>query len=201
MQKLSDKEHGEGDTHNPDYDHDAFLGPDDAKEFDELSPEESKERLGKIYDKIDQNKDGFVEENELRDWIKHVQRRYAFSETDRQWKDFEKSLKKGLISWETYKKQNYDDDDDHEVDEEDEDSTSNMVKRDEKRWRKADGDGDGLLTKEEFMHFLHPEEAEHMRDVVVDETLEDIDKNNDGKISLEEYISMIEILYSQQNYA
>jgi Ca2+-binding EF-hand superfamily protein len=39
------------------------------------------------------------------------------------------------------------------------------------------------------MDFLHPEEAEHMRDVVVDETLEDIDKNGDGKVSVEEYIS------------
>jgi calumenin len=28
-----------------------------------------------------------------------------------------------------------------------------------------------------------------MRDVVVDETLEDIDKNKDGKVSVEEYIS------------
>ena len=44
-QKLSDEEHfAEGEDHNPDYDHEAFLG-DEAKEFDELSPEESKERL------------------------------------------------------------------------------------------------------------------------------------------------------------
>ena len=32
--------------HNEDYDHDAFLGRDQADEFDELSPEESQERLG-----------------------------------------------------------------------------------------------------------------------------------------------------------
>ena len=45
LQKLSDEEHFvEGEEHNPDYDHEAFLG-DEAKEFDELSPEESKERL------------------------------------------------------------------------------------------------------------------------------------------------------------
>ena len=44
-QKLSDEEHFvEGTEHNPDYDHEAFLG-EDAKEFDELTPEESKERL------------------------------------------------------------------------------------------------------------------------------------------------------------
>ena len=39
------------------------------------------------------------------------------------------------------------------------------------------------------MDFLHPEEAQHMRDVVVDETLEDIDKNGDGMVSVDEYIS------------
>ena len=43
-----------------------------------------------------------------------------------------------------------------------------MIKRDERRWKKADGDGDGKLTKEEFAHFLHPEEAKHMQDIVVE---------------------------------
>ena len=44
-QELSDEIHfGDDEEHNPDYDHEAFLG-EEAKEFDELSPEESKERL------------------------------------------------------------------------------------------------------------------------------------------------------------
>ena len=41
---LSDKEHEDDD--NFDYDHDAFLGQEEAKTFDQLTPEESKERLG-----------------------------------------------------------------------------------------------------------------------------------------------------------
>ena len=49
-------------------------------------------------------------------------------------------------------------------------------------------DKDGKLTRLEFSTFLHPEEAEHMRDVVVTETIEDIDANGDGKISVDEYI-------------
>lgn len=32
--------------HNVDYDHDAFLGKEEAEKFKTLSPEESKERLG-----------------------------------------------------------------------------------------------------------------------------------------------------------
>lgn len=42
-----------------------------------------------------------------------------------------------------------------------------MVKRDERKFRKADTDNDGKLTKEEFAAFLHPEEHEHMKDIVV----------------------------------
>ena len=62
------------------------------------------------------------------------------------------------------------------------------ISRDERRWKKADLDGDGNLSKEEFASFLHPEDVEHMRDTVVMETLDDIDKDKDGFISLEEYI-------------
>ena len=63
-----------------------------------------------------------------------------------------------------------------------------MVKRDKRRWETADRDGDSTLTLEEFTDFLHPEEATHMRSIVVLETMEDIDKDKDGKISLAEYI-------------
>ena len=43
-----------------------------------------------------------------------------------------------------------------------------MIERDHRRWKQADKDQDGKLSKEEFQDFLHPEEAEHMRGVVVD---------------------------------
>ena len=44
--KLSDKEHFDKDgKHNEEYDHEAFLGKE-KKSFDQLTPEESKERLG-----------------------------------------------------------------------------------------------------------------------------------------------------------
>ena len=45
--KLSDEQHfDEFGNHNPDYDHDAFLGEEEAKKFRNLSPAESKEKLG-----------------------------------------------------------------------------------------------------------------------------------------------------------
>lgn len=67
-------------------------------------------------------------------------------------------------------------------------SYQNMQKRDRRRWTVADSDGDDHLTKEEFSAFLHPEETGHMHDIVVLETMEDIDKDKDGRISLQEYI-------------
>ena len=43
-----------------------------------------------------------------------------------------------------------------------------MIERDQRRWKAADKDKDNKLSKEEFQDFLHPEEAEHMRDIVVE---------------------------------
>lgn len=67
-------------------------------------------------------------------------------------------------------------------------SYKSMLIRDRRRWSFADKDGDDRLTRLEFTDFLHPEDSPRMRDIVVTETLEDIDKNNDGKLSIEEYI-------------
>lgn len=69
-----------------------------------------------------------------------------------------------------------------------------MKRRDRRRWEKADLDKDDKLTKQELTGFLHPEEIDHMKDVMVVETLEDIDKDKDGRISLEEYIGRDAIL-------
>ena len=51
-----------------------------------------------------------------------------------------------------------------------------MEVRDKRRWGLADENGDGSLTKNEFKHFLHPEEVDHMKELVVQETIDDIDK-------------------------
>lgn len=37
-----------------------------------------------------------------------------------------------------------------------------------RRFQKADVNSDGKLTKEEFGEFLHPEESDRMRDIVID---------------------------------
>lgn len=42
-----------------------------------------------------------------------------------------------------------------------------MLPRDERRFKRADLNGDQAADKEEFTSFLHPEEFEHMKDIVV----------------------------------
>ena len=43
------------------------------------------------------------------------------------------------------------------------------------------------LDKEEFEAFQHPEHFEHMKRLVVRETIDSLDKDKDGMISEEEY--------------
>ncbi|MEQ2173020.1 hypothetical protein GOODEAATRI_027433, partial [Goodea atripinnis] len=101
---LSQLQHD--DDKNFDYDHEAFLGQDEAKTFDQLSPDESKRRLSIIVDKIDSNKDDFVSEEELKLWIKNVQNRHMFENVEHQWNEFDLN-KDGLISWEEYRNVTY----------------------------------------------------------------------------------------------
>lgn len=76
----------------------------------------------------------------------------------------------------------------NDISNEDTEAYRKMEARDQRRWGLADENGDGELTKLEFKHFLHPEEVEHMKDLVVQETIDDIDKDGDGKVSIDEYI-------------
>lgn len=46
-------------------------------------------------------------------------------------------------------------------------SFKKMLPRDERRFRTADLDSDLAAEREEFTAFLHPEEFDHMKDIVV----------------------------------
>ncbi|KAK7098369.1 hypothetical protein V1264_002683 [Littorina saxatilis] len=187
---LSDLEHEEDGDHNADYDHDAFLGHEDKKTFDQLSPEESKDRLAIIVRKIDKDGDGYVSEDELKDWIQYVQKRYIINDTDRMWKDHQPD-EDNMLTWPAYQKRTFGYEDDPNEKGSRTEAYADMINRDRRRWEQADKNKDGRLSKEEFMDFLHPEDAEHMREIVVMETIEDIDKDKDGQIDIEEYIADI----------
>lgn len=181
---LSDKDPG-----TVEYDHDAFLGKKEAEEFDDLPEDEVKRRLEIIAHKIDKDGDGKVSESELQDWITFTQLRYIHEDADKQF-DIHDNDKDGQVHWDEYKKVTYGflEDDSYQESEEDGFSYSQMMARDRKRWDVADQNSDEHCSKEEFRAFLHPEEFEHMKNIVTIETMDDIDKNKDGFIDIEEYI-------------
>ncbi|KAL4707458.1 hypothetical protein ACJJTC_000102 [Scirpophaga incertulas] len=168
---LSDAEHFKNELHNKQFDHDAFLGEDQAKTFDQLSPEESKRRLGIIVDRIDTDKDGYVTLVELKDWIKYTQKRYIDEDVERHWKQHNPN-NDDTISWETYRKNVYGFMDEMSQDEiktpNSEGFTyASLLTRDKRRWHYADADHDDALNRTEFAAFLHPEENSSMRHIVV----------------------------------
>lgn len=185
---VTNEKHFDHDEHNPEYDHEAFVGKDEAREFEELSPEESKERLGKLFHKVDEDGDGLVTEEEMKAWILHTQNRYLMKDVETQMQQVDLD-KNGYIDWDEYLKATYGFMED-EADKESEDMKrfKEMLKRDQRRFSKADKNGDKKLSTDEFAAFLHPESHGEMSSLVIEETLEDIDKDKDGFISLEEYI-------------
>lgn len=64
-----------------------------------------------------------------------------------------------------------------------------MIRRAERRWKNADVDGDGSLSKNEFRDFIHPEESQRAGRVAVLEAMEDMDTDKNKEVSLEEYMT------------
>ena len=100
---LSTHPHFEDGEHNVEYDHDAFLGPKQAKEFETLSDDEAKKRLRAMVPKLDTDKDGEISPAELESWIDRQRRNFMYDAVD---EDIERQDKDGdkMISWNEYMK-------------------------------------------------------------------------------------------------
>lgn len=178
-------EHQGDDDHE--LDHEAILGSrQKAAEFDGLSAEESKRRLKALVEKggMDANGDGFVDKEELSNWVLKSFKNLAMEEgEDRLEEDDEDD--NGLVSWEEYLKGSFD------IDElsKDKGNRNELLEEDKVLWKAADINGDGFLDAQEFAAFHSPEEFEHMHDILVKQLLERRDHNKDGFIDFAEYIS------------
>ena len=165
--ELSEEEHMVDGKHNPDYDHEAFLG-DMKDEFDHLSPEEAKRRLKLLIAKVDGDKDSYVTPEELKRWVKTVFQKKMLSGMESDLADKDKD-KDGYISWEEFLSDSYGDD----VPNQDEDEEmKKMIERDRKRYNVADSNKDGKLSPEEYAGLSHPESNPEMQALNAEETLE-----------------------------
>ncbi|TKR93654.1 hypothetical protein L596_008067 [Steinernema carpocapsae] len=173
--------------HDQHMDHQAVLGSRKlAEKFDELSPAESKKRLGVIARKMDADGDGFVTLSELTDWIYKSMLSLDKEETDERFDDIDAD-NNDLITWEEYLLDTFGTDNDLPLDPEDQ----KLLEEDRKYFRAADLNGDGKLSMEEFSAFQNPEHYPHMHETLIEITLAEKDANKDGKIDLKEFLGDI----------
>lgn len=182
---ISAANHNRGDEL---YDHmDGVLDKNEALDIDKMSEEEKREKLLAICKKIDTDSNMELSQKELELWMHKTSERYMSEDVGQQFPAHDKDGD-GKVTWDEYYESVFG----FMTDEDFQDqslSKDQMVSRDKRRFSRADLDNDEVLSKEEFAGFLHPEDHEHMRDIVVQETLEDLDKNGDGAIDQSEYIA------------
>jgi len=162
------------------YDHQAFLGKDMAKLYEKLTPEQVEDVLGDLFDQLDINKDGKASKEEMGHWIKKMERRSSVHQTRKTLREkFPNQPNKDHITFEEFEMVVYG---------RKRSKNEALVKRDRRRWNACDDDGDGILDINEYTDYNNPGEAEKLQDLIVLETLEEIDPNMDGYISEDEYI-------------
>lgn len=156
-------------------------------------PELVRTHLNKLFDEeLDKDGDKYVTSAELKEYLKKFHSKLILDSIDKQWVYFDKEMREKVpgvkvLGWDTYKKLSFPERDLQKEGEEGK-VARQMLERTERRWKVADMDGDGSLDKVEFKSFLHPEEDERVRHVVVTEAIELMDGDKNGIVTLDEYM-------------
>ncbi|CAH3132502.1 unnamed protein product [Porites lobata] len=183
--------HYDGRAHSSHEDHIAFLGEELAKEFEKLTPKESRRRLKMLVPRIDINKDGFVEEAELEIWIRHKMQKWTVHEdVDAIFRDRDLNGD-DKISWKEYMTRSFGFTEEDMHNRWERSNLEQYVLYDKKKWRYSDQDKDGMLNRQEFEYFYHPKEHEIMLPYIAVELMDQYDKDQDGRLSLKEYLAYI----------
>ena len=188
-ERISDGHYSADGKHNADFDHQAVLGSrKDAKQFDQLSDEDSKQKLRQlVIKKIDLDGNGSVDMIELKDWIMKSFHKLTMEEGTDQHHE-EDSNKDGYVTWEEHLSDAFDINLDTDFEELADPENRQLLDEDRALWKAADIDKDDKLNVTEFTMFNSPEEFVEMRDVLFELTMIRRDKNKDGFIDLHEFM-------------
>ncbi|CAG5111517.1 Oidioi.mRNA.OKI2018_I69.chr2.g5819.t1.cds [Oikopleura dioica] len=178
------------------FDDDIFTFNEDGEEWDaweELSEDQMKNRLTKIFDRIDSNKDGNLDRDEV---VDHTYKAlFNMDEQEAEAEFVEADVDANYqVTWSEFVEEFYglSPDDEANILAMDTDTGvefNHMYSRDQARFQAADNDRDGKLTLVEYKRFKNPLQSKDLLDLAIEWALRSADKNKDKKISFEEYMS------------
>ncbi|CAD5115752.1 DgyrCDS4697 [Dimorphilus gyrociliatus] len=186
---------------NKDFKKEIFLGNHES--IDNLSEKDKTEKLTEIFHAVDLDKNGQLSLMEMQDWIsKKVEEHFLENHEDNErvfkfldldndgfvhWKEFHKQFLMAKGHNEKQVDKHIEEYDTLSIDDEDKDAIVNY----KFRWTDADSDPqDNKLTLEEFKEFRHPERSTKMIQRMVDEILDNLDSNKDGRVIEEEFAAV-----------
>lgn len=179
------------------FDRDVVIHGDDEEENDwdpwDLEDDELQSRLRKLVVRMDHNRDGYVDKEELTSWglvsIYNIQGKDGREDYEFLLHDGASGLDFDHLSDDIYGHVFYGDEaEPFDKDDSIYDEYNKMYNRDKARFDAADIDHDGKLTEEEFVYFKNPLKNEEIKQSVLAEALNSVDTDRDGKISLQEYL-------------
>jgi len=138
-------------------------------------------RLERLFHKIDSNSDREVSRDELVHWIESHRRRMNNADTVKEFKRNDVDGD-GEVTWDEHTQVYWQENKQNEY-------NKHRLADDERRFKLADREGDLKLGSLEFAGFLHPEDDDGMVQQMVSQTVGHMDSNNDGVVSIEEYLA------------
>lgn len=185
------EDHYVGQQHNSDHDMNVLLGDTDTEELKKRSPAEQRKKMMEIVKKIDTNADNRLSAEEITLWIQHVYRKYALDDAKERFPEFDTDGD-GVVTWEEYNMAVHDKlvvfDENTVLADPEQESLRHLHLKERRRFDYADVDGTPGLNVTEFLAFTHPSEVDHMADFAIEDVLSEYDSDNDGFISLSEFI-------------
>ncbi|EDV28051.1 uncharacterized protein TRIADDRAFT_20674 [Trichoplax adhaerens] len=183
-------DHYKDELHSKEFDHQVFLGVEEAQNFDKLTSENSKERLKVLIPEIDSNNDNLIDILELTNWIRTRQDKVIARGAEASFQLYDKN-KDNKVSWDEIRSAKYGISDNSE--------TAGILvvsqnvdlkemKYDKEKYNHADTDGDLKLSLHEFKIWLHPESDPRMAEFLHQEALHKSDRNKDNLLEFKEYL-------------